>query len=140
MGLARFHAGDRAAASALFEVARGFLDGAASTWHLPIFHQYAALAIASLPAPQREALATEARASRDALAALAVDGAVNFAHRLALVEGRLDDAIAGARAGGWHNDLGLAHELKGDHAAAREAYAAWGATAVAARLGDTFRP
>ncbi len=148
MGIARYHAGKLAEASACFEQARPYLDGLASIWHVPIFHQYSALAIHALG---RTELAAEADASLAYLRKLASDASeVNFGHRVALVEAardrsasRIADAIAGAEAGGWLNDLALAHEvafaITGDTAhrdAARDAYTRWGARACAARLSQ----
>lgn len=163
MGIVRYHFGSVAEASARFESARPFLDGVASTWHVPIFHQYAALAIAALPEAERSALAKEGAASLAALRALAEHGPANFAHRVTMVvaetaraAGDLDAAVDGfgraiaeATAGGWLNDLGLAHELAAEcesargrtveaglhRDAARAAYVSWGATAKADRLG-----
>lgn len=157
MGIVRYHFGSTAEASACFEAARPFLDGVASTWHVPIFHQYAALAIHALYGDAREKLREPADASLAALRAFAAQGSENFAHRVDLVEaeraradGDIDAAIelfgraiAGAERGGWHNDAGLAHELAarchasrgdrreaGEHErAARAAFARWGAHA-----------
>jgi hypothetical protein len=132
MGIVRYHFGDRREAARCLADARPFLDGVTSTWHVPMFHQYAALA-------------GEPRAddSLAALRALAVNGSVNFAHRVALVEGArahakgevgaaraaFAQAIAGAESGGWLGDLGLAHELAGNAAAANEVWRRWGAMA-----------
>jgi predicted ATPase len=162
MGLVRYHFGTATDASACFELGRPYLDGVPSTWHVPIFHQYAALAIHALPDAQRRPLLPSAEADLAALRALAAQCPGNFAHRAALVEAegaRADGdlaaaqalfaaAAAGAEQGGWQNDLGLAHELwarvldaLGDaagaaaqRAAAREAYGRWGAAAKVARL------
>jgi predicted ATPase/serine/threonine protein kinase len=159
MGIVRFHFGSVAEASEHLEAARPFLDGVVSTWHLPMFHQYAALAIHRLPADRRAALRAHADADLAALRALALAGPVNFGHRVALVEaaaaradGRLDTAavaigraIADAETNGWYNDLALGHELASDigfargdvdageiHAqSAKAAYAEWGARAKA---------
>jgi hypothetical protein len=155
MGIVRFHFGTIADASACFERARPYLDGVVSTWHTPMFHQYAALSIHRLPAEARKKLAPAADASLAALRALAADGPMNFAHRVLLVEaeqaradgdhegamGKCRGAIAGAEAGAWHADAAIAHDLAarcaeargegGDaarhQAAARDAYARWGA-------------
>jgi hypothetical protein len=157
MGMVRLHFGSIEAASACFEEARPFLDGVVSTWHVPMFHQLAALAIHALPPQARGPLVARAESDLAALRALSVHGPANFAHRVALLEAasaraerRLAEArvsvasaIEGARAGGWLHDLGLAHELgariaeeggdRGAHAEhakrARDAYARWGATA-----------
>jgi predicted ATPase len=161
MGIVRYHFGSAAEASACLELARPFLDGVASTWHVPIFHQYAALAVHALPEAERRPLRALAEASLSALRALAEQGPENFAHRVSLVEAEsaradgdlegalphYEAAIAGAEAGDWHNDLGLAHELASrcraglaeaaeaaEHLrAARAAYTRWGATAKVAR-------
>jgi hypothetical protein len=124
MGLARYHLGDRREACEHLEAARRHLDAAPSTWHIPVLHQFAALAGSG--AAREESIA--------ALRTLADCSPVNFAHKLALVEGRHPDALALARAGGWTGDLALAHELAGDLEAARAAYAAWGAAGVVSRL------
>lgn len=145
IGLARFYLGDRGEASAHFELARGFLDAAPSTWHIPILHQHAALAACAVGDPT---LRAPAEASLAELRALAAHAPVNFAHRVRMVEAalaRLDDDHARARAllaearaaavaGDWHGDVALVDELAGDVARARDEYAAWGATAVADRL------
>ncbi len=145
IGLARFYLGDRGEASAHFEQARGFLDAAPSTWHIPILHQHAALAACAVGDPT---LRAPAEASLAALRALAAHAPVNFAHRVSMVEAalaRLDgdhvrarellvEARAAAVAGDWHGDVALVDELAGDVARARDEYAAWGATAVADRL------
>ncbi len=134
MGIVRYHFGSVVDASACFEAGRPFLDGVASTWHVPIFHQYAALAIHALPADARAALRDRADASLAALRALAEHGPENFAHRVDLVEAeqaRADGnaeaaiesfrrAIAGAERGGWLNDAGLAHELAARFRASRD--------------------
>jgi predicted ATPase len=157
MGLARFLFGDPVDASRWFEEARPLLDGLVSTWHVPIFHQYAALAILRLPAADRAARRAEVDGDLAALRALAAHGPINFAHRAAMIEAELARVadhhaaaaeayartLALADAGGWTNDLALAHELTArwhhdagraelaaDHrAGARAAYARWGATA-----------
>ncbi len=162
MGMVRYHFGEPREASAIFEEARPFLDGVASTWHVPVFHQHAALAIAALPEAEREARRSAAEASLAALGAFAAHGPENFAHKVALCEGELarasGDAGAalvalrraaeGAAAGGFSCDEGLAHELlarclravgEAEEAArhvdaAREAYGRWGARAKVARL------
>ncbi len=158
MGIARYHFGTASEASACLEAARPFLDGVASTWHVPMHHQYAALAIHGLPEAERGALLAQAEASLAALRALAAHGPENFEHRVALIEAeraradgdsasareRFAAAIAGAERGGWLNDLALAHELAAraasepeaaDHRrAAAAVYARWGASAKAARL------
>jgi hypothetical protein len=136
MGIVRYHFGTIEEASACFELARPFLDGVVSTWHTPMFHQYSALAIHALPAEQRERHRAHADASLDALRALAADGAVNFAHRVALVEAE------SARAdGAW--DVALGHAMKSALAAEERGWFADAAIAyrIAARvheaLGDT---
>jgi histidine kinase len=125
MGIVRYHFGSVEDASACLEGARPFLDGVVSTWHSPIFHQYAALAIHSLPAERRTALRAPADASLAALSQLAAQAPDNFAHRVHLVEAeraRADGDLEGALrhcataieqadAQGFTNDVALAHEL-----------------------------
>jgi hypothetical protein len=125
MGIVRYHAGDFVAASARLEEARPFLDGVASNWHVPMLHQYAALAALRLPIDRRNRLAAATHESLQALRSLAVSGPENFAHRVLLVEasaamaagdepGALElcnQAILLAERGGWHCDLSLAHDL-----------------------------
>jgi predicted ATPase len=156
MGLVRFHFGDRREAVTHFEAGRAYLDGVASTWHVPMFHQYAALAIWSLPEADRAPHVEAAEASLAALRTFAEHGPANFAHRVDLVEGAragatgdvdrarasLDRAAKGAAANGFNGDEGLAHELAaeilqdpGARAAACAAYRRWGAAAKVARLG-----
>lgn len=83
---------------------------------------------------------------------LAAHAPVDFTHRVSLVEGELcrlagdpADALEQARRADWVTDIALAHELtarchpdpqraRESRAAARDAYAAWGAAAKAARL------
>ncbi len=160
-GMVRYRFGASGASESL-EAARPFLDGVASTWHVPIFHQYAALAIHALLPEARAALRAHADADLAALRALAEHGPENFAHRATLVEaealradGDLDAAIplytraiGLATTHGWLDDLGLAHELaarcrtaRNEPAeatrhlrAARAAYARWGARAKVAQL------
>ncbi|MFO0684487.1 MAG: AAA family ATPase [Sandaracinus sp.] len=125
MGLVRYHFGSPAEASFHFERARPFLDGVASTWHHPMLHQYAALAIWALPASERSpALEAAADTSLEALRALASEAPHNFAHRASLVEGEraraqgdlptakahFAAAARGASEGAFSIDLGLAHE------------------------------
>ncbi len=139
MGIVRYHFGTPSDASEWLERARPFLDGVVSTWHTPIFHQYAALAIHALPPDRRTPLLPVAEAGLAALRALAVHGPANFAHRVELVaaesaraEGDLDAALAhclaaatAAEANGFLNDLGLAHELAARcHVERRDASAA----------------
>ena len=144
MGVVRYHFGSVVEASACLEAARPFLDGVMSTWHTPIFHQYAALAIHALPDTDRRNLRDAADASLAALRALAGHCAENFAHRVLLVEAesaRADgdlphalelcgQAARAAREGGWTNDLALASEL------ASRCHAAGGEVAEAARVGS----
>jgi predicted ATPase len=164
MGIVRYHFGSVAEASEHLEAARPYLDGVVSTWHVPMFHQYAALAIAGLPAEARAARQDAAAGSLAALSGFAQHGPMNFAHRVALVEGEtaraagdleratasFERAIEGAEDGGFSSDEGLAHELmarcrearkesalaRGHRAAARDAYARWGAKEKVARLRD----
>lgn len=159
-GMVRYHFGDASEASAILEQARPFLDGVTSTWHIPVFHQYAALAIASMPTAKGAALVAEADQSLEVLESLSKIGPANFAHKAALVRaerarvaGRNDEAracfeeaVALAQAGGFLNDLGLASELaarferacggepSAHHERAVEAYSAWGAKALVSRL------
>jgi hypothetical protein len=133
MGIVRFHFGSIEAASDCFEAARPFLDGIVSTWHVPMFHQYAALAIHRLPKEKRAALLEKSEADVAALRTLAVHGPINFAHRVSLVDAArahadgdegaatnaIADAIRGAESGGWPADLGMAHELAAEVARAR---------------------
>ncbi|MFI5301975.1 MAG: hypothetical protein ACHREM_28120, partial [Polyangiales bacterium] len=133
MGIVRFHFGSMSEASEVFEAARPYLDGIASAWHIPMFHQYAALAIHALPAERREALRPQAEASLAELRTLAAACPENFAHRVALVEAagaahegrfdaastRLEEAIRGAEVGRWCSDLAMAHELAATIAARR---------------------
>ena len=127
MGIARYHFGDKKEARDVLEEARPFLDGVSSTWHVPMFHQYAALAgcallatasgKAGVPETVRESLAT--------LRTLAKVSEANFAHRVAMVDGeiaRISGDIEGAREwfdraawqaarGGFSRDEDLAREL-----------------------------
>jgi len=163
VGMVRYHFGAKAAASHHLEAARPFLDGVASSWHVPVFHQYAAIAVWALPAAERSPLEARAEESLAALRAFAEHGPENFAHKVALLEAEraraggdpaaaaraFERAAGGASAGGFHHDEGLAHELlarllreQGAAAeaerrtdAAREAYARWGARAKVRQLG-----
>ncbi len=163
MGLARFHFGRAKEASECFEIAREHLDAAPSVWHIPILHQFAALSACAawdeMNDAERATLRPKIDASLAALRTLAGHAPINFAHRVSLIEGelrRIDgdpsgafarfvEAASLAREGEWINDIALARELasrcqKGAAAkrasleAARDAYAAWGATAKAAQL------
>ncbi|MGZ3456575.1 MAG: serine/threonine-protein kinase, partial [Polyangiales bacterium] len=141
MGIVRYHFGSVKEASACLELARPFLDGVVSTWHTPMFHQYAALAIHGLPKEARAALREVADASLAALRAVAAESAVNFAHRVTLVEaesaradGAHEQAIAlaakaasAAEERGWSADAALAHTI------AARAHQARGQVAVAKR-------
>jgi predicted ATPase/serine/threonine protein kinase len=128
MGLARYYFGEARDAHACFEIARSYIDAAPSVWHQPILHQLGGLAARAVG--DEETLAK----SLTALRALAEHSPVNFAHRVKMLEGNYDEALELARAGHWLNDVALIHELAGHREAAREAYAAWGATAKARRL------
>lgn len=163
MGLGRFHFGHARDASACFEVAREYLDAAPSVWHMPILHQFAPLAAweawPELSEAERSALRPKLEASLAALQALSGHAPVNFAHRVSLVEGalsaidgdpvralgRFELAVRQASDADWVSDIALAKELAArvhdDPSArrqlledARRRYAAWGATAKAARL------
>ncbi len=162
-GMLRLHFASADEASALLESARPFLDGVASTWHVPVFHQYAAMAAwASARDEGRSARLDAAAQSLRALEAFAEAGPENFAHRIALVraeraraEGDLETASthyqdAARHASRWRfwSDAGLASERlatleqdRGDRraaeraqSAARDAYARWGALAKLPRL------
>jgi predicted ATPase/serine/threonine protein kinase len=135
-GILRFHFSDPAEASALLESARPFIDGVASTWHVPIFHQYAAMAAwASAKEegePEHRAAAEASPREREAFAeaslreleTFAEAGPENFAHRVALVRAErarargddgtarthYQDAARGAARGRFWSDAGLAHE------------------------------
>ncbi len=153
MGMVRYTFGAAVEAHRCFSAVRQMLDALPSIWHLPIIHQYAALAIYGLPETEREAHRADAEASIAALRHLAEYGPANFAHRVALVEAErarasgdlsaarsgFDRAISLAEAGGWVSDEALAHELaarctdgeasSAHLAAARSAWGRWGAVA-----------
>ncbi len=157
MGIVRYHLGDPADASAILEEGRPFLDGVGSTWHVPMFHQYAALsALAGADAPS-DGLRATVDADLDVLRGLTEVGPANFAHRVALVEGerlRVEGrpeasrdalerslALIEASGHGWPMDRALAHELiarvsaDGDASAAHrataaEVWAGWGAAPI----------
>ena len=163
MGIVRYHFGAPGEAMPHLSAARPFLDGVVSTWHVPVFHQYAALTAWALPEAERGPFAEAADESLAALRRFAEHGPENFAHRVDLVEAEkaraggdgvaarasFARAISGAAANGFGNDEGLAHELlarvlraDGDaieaeahREAARDAYGRWGARAKVARLG-----
>jgi len=164
-GFQLVHFGDPAEALRRFEVAGQYADAVPSIWHLPIRHQYTALAAAMAwdraDEAQRPALRERLDESFDALKRLAGHNRANFAHRVQLVEAEIariegnrkaaleafDAAIAQAQAGGWINDVALANELaarchdeetgaKRRLRAARTAYAAWGAAAKAEQLAE----
>lgn len=158
-GLTRYHFGKPVEASACLEKARTFLDAAASVWHQPIMHQFAALAACGAweqadDEDERRTLRGHIDESLEALRTYAELTPVNFAHRVSLVEGelrrllgepeaalaKLEQAIAQAQEGSWINDIALANEIcarcHGDRTeatrclrAARTGYAAWGARA-----------
>ena len=163
MGLARYHFGRAKEASECFEVARQHLDAAPSVWHVPIMHQFAILSACAawgeLGEAERAALRPRMDASLQALRTLAGHAPINFAHRVSLAEGelrRIDgdpsgafsrfvEAAEQAREGAWGNDIALARELasscqqgtaakRASLEAARDGYAAWGATAKVAQL------
>jgi len=163
MGIARYHFGDPNQAANCLEAARPYLDGLASTWHVPILHQYAALArcAAGIRTPRDIA---QIEGDIAALRAFAEAGPMNFGHRVTLIDaelaraqGEIDLALSGysraawqAMAGGWSNDAGLAFELiwrvspdpvARDSAleSARAAYGAWGASAKLKRLTPAHR-
>ncbi len=146
MGVVRYHFSTPEDASESLEIARMHIDGAPSTWHVPILRQYAALAIFGLAHADDDLLrlASDDIAKFEALAQLSPS---NYEHRVALLSGArarhsgdldaavryFDDAVSLADAGGWTKDVALAHELaaaaereRGDRDAAdRRAQAAW---------------
>ncbi len=151
MGLARFTFGRFAEAAECFAIARAYSDAAPSVWHVPIMHQYGALAACAVGdrAAAEESLAW--------LRGLAAHAPVNFAHRVSLIEGelaRLDgdreaalakfaEAIALAEVAGFVPDIALAHELiaacdpdraRQSLALAHVVYAAWGAVDIACEV------
>lgn len=169
MGMARFYFGRQAEAAACFVHARRCADSAPSTWHIPILHQFGALAACHVVANETD---EEAKGQLwaivdDCLAALKRlaghhDG--NFGHRVLIVEGEIlrtkgereaalekfDQAISSARRQSWVNDIALANELAARcidkpsevrryRRAARAAYSAWGASAKAAQLADEMQ-
>ncbi|MCC6994835.1 MAG: protein kinase [Deltaproteobacteria bacterium] len=171
MGMARYHFGRYTEASACLEIARPFIDAAPSCWLIPIFHQFAALAGCAawpdLDPAARAALRPHLEASLGELRKLARHAAMNFAHRVSLVEAELcridgdpagalallDRAISQAQEVSWLPDLALAHELavrclgalgRADEAAlrlraARDLYARWGAHAKVVALDGGVR-
>lgn len=165
MGMVRWYVGRATDASACFERARGYLDAAPSVWHVPMLHQLAALSACSARDEATEAeqptLRARAEESLAALRKLAGVGPANFAHRVSMVEAELaridgeavrarelfDQAIRHANESGWINDVAMANELcarceetaegrKRRLRAARMAYSAWGATALADRVAQ----
>jgi len=168
MGLARYWFGKTAEACECFEVARPYADAAPSVWHVPIMHQYGALAAcaawSTTAEADRPALRATIESSLEALRVLAGHAPVNFAHRVSLIEGELaridgalesalakfDEAMAKASEAGFSNDIALAHELaaachrdealaRASLTAARDTYAAWGAAAKARALDTKLR-
>ncbi len=159
IGMARYHFGKPAEASAVLEEARSMIEGAPSTWHLPMLHQYSALAKFALDDDELLPAADKDIAALDALAACAP---YNFEHRTELLRGErcrrrgmpseahnhFEQAILLAEKHGWTNDLALACELagrladqRGEDERAREllaaasgSWAAWGAHAKVAAL------
>lgn len=155
-GIVRYHFSQPRAALRLFEEARALKGGAPSTWHLPMFHQYAALAAYATEDADSGELA-RADADYAELEALEACCPHNYAHRTALLRaerGRrrgeneqakreYEAAMRLARENHWPNDLGLACELAARFAAtsgdderaaqlwrdAEAAYREWGATA-----------
>ena len=97
-----------------------------SIWHLPIRHQFTALAACAAyegtDDAQRPRLRESIAESLDALERLAEHAPANFAHRVRMIEAevaRIDGdretaiaafelAIAGAHGGSWINDVALA--------------------------------
>ncbi|MCB9565570.1 MAG: AAA family ATPase, partial [Kofleriaceae bacterium] len=104
-GYVRLFLGDAVDALACLDQARAYFDAVPSLWHIPIVHLLgaaaAALAWDRLPADQRATQRAAIAASLDALRGYARHGAVNFAHKVALVEGvaaLVDGDRAAARA------------------------------------------
>lgn len=171
-GMARFLFGRPKEASQQLEIARANLDSAPSCWLIPLCHQYAALAACAawdeLDDAERATLGPRIRESLEALRALAAQAPVNFAHRVALVEGELERvggapeealasferALAGALEHDWVGEVAIAHELlertlrslgrteeAARHgAAAAETYARWGAVAKSVRSDPHLAP
>jgi len=124
-GIARFHFGSVVDANRCFEAAREYLDGVVSTWHVPMFHQYAALTVHGLDGDARAPLRERAEADLAVLRSFAAACPDNFAHRVALVEAAsaladvdlrcaseaIGRAIDGAERGAWWRDLEIAHDL-----------------------------
>lgn len=163
MGIARYSMGTAAQAAEILEPTRPFIDSMPSVWHVPIFHQFSALAILGLETEARKPLMQNVQSSLDALGKLAEIGPMNFAHRVELLSAErarvenqpaaarehCDRAIALAREHNWPHDLGIALEVSErihlaagasddaarDRAEARDVYTQWGATAKAAQLG-----
>lgn len=158
MGLARYAFGEPHDALNYLREAKARLNASKSVWHIPMLHQYFALAVCRslVLDPELDESVLLLESARDSLAALerlAGHHAGNFAHRLSLVRGALaqlegNDAearvlFAQARAeaadGGWVPDVALAHELaascfegeaRGDALRkARTTYLQWGAKA-----------
>jgi len=153
IGLTRYMFGNPVEAHESFTVSREMLAAMPSIWHIPILHQYGALAIYGLPKEQREACDADAEAHLAALRVLAEQGPENFAHRVLLVEAErarvrgetaaalegFNKAVSLAGAGGWVNDVAVGHELaarcaEGEAAAKHQqasqaAYKRWGALA-----------
>jgi len=158
MGLTRYWFGKFEDACECFAIARTYADAAPSVWHVPIMHQYGALAACAVRGDR-----ASIESSVGALRTLASHSPVNFAHRVSLIEGELArvdgdndtalakfaEAVALANEAGFINDIALAHELAAachdDEArareslvAARDTYAAWGATAKARVLTESL--
>lgn len=156
MGLARLHFGQAGAAAECFAAARSYADAAPSVWHVPILHQFGALAAAELMTVsrgrERDAHEVTVRSSLASLEALARHSQHNFGHRVDLVQGALAAALgdasgaaghltraaAAAAAGGWTGDAAQIDEViarcTADRAGrvaalerSRAAYQAWGA-------------
>jgi len=156
MGIARYSFGDPADAHRCFAAVRPMLSAMPSVWHVPMFHQYAALSIFALDDDARAAHAADAAADLEAMRKLAEQGPENFAHRVVLLEAEsaraegdkvaalagFERAIEQADANGFINDVALGHELAARCASdpemvryhrigARAAYERWGAVAKA---------
>ena len=169
-GVARYHFGSAGEASACLERARPFLDGVVSTWHTPMFHQYAALAIHALPeASRRDAPRRgrrEPRRVEDVRRSLwrrelraprpprrGGEPARRRRRRARAHVARSSASRWQTRAAGTQ-DVGLAHEIAarahtatGDAAKAREAlqaaartYERWGARAKSAAILASLTP
>jgi predicted ATPase/predicted Ser/Thr protein kinase len=148
-GIVAFHFGEPGEAARRFGRLLPFADCLASSWHAVMLRQYGTLALID----GIEELDDPAAARACVLEGVAVmqrwaaKAPVNFAHRAALLAAEatrigapgdrtalLEEAIRGARAGGWEADLAFALARAGDVDGARRAYERWGAEALARRV------